>query len=169
MIRSASWTECSGERKNGFAMTPFSERFTQSTISACLRIGIFLWMMPTPPSRAMAMAMLVSVTVSIAEVISGIFSRIFFVRRVSMLTSFGSTFDSAGISRTSSNVSPSFTNFSDAFAFSIAFLHLLFSSRRAGGSFPGPRVFSLHFPSDQPDIILLFYHFRAFCSSFSLN
>ena len=59
---SASRTRLSGARKKGFAMTPFSERFTRSTWSACFSMVMFLWMMPTPPSRAMAMAMSVFFT-----------------------------------------------------------------------------------------------------------
>ena len=54
----------------------------------------------------MAMAMRYSVTVSIAELISGIFSRIFFVRLVCRSTSAGSTSLAAGISSTSSKGKP---------------------------------------------------------------
>ncbi len=39
---SASCNVCSGERENGSVMTPFSERFTLSTSSACTAIDIFL-------------------------------------------------------------------------------------------------------------------------------
>ena len=39
-------------------------------------MDMFLWMMPKPPSRAIAMAMRESVTVSIAADISGMFSLI---------------------------------------------------------------------------------------------
>ena len=59
----------------------------------------------------MAMAILDSVTVSMAEVIKGIFRVISLVNLVDKSTSLGNTSDSAGISRTSSKVSPSFTNF----------------------------------------------------------
>ena len=38
----ASSSVCSGERKNGSVMTPFSERFTLSTSSACASIDMFL-------------------------------------------------------------------------------------------------------------------------------
>ena len=38
----ASSRVCSGERKNGSVMTPFSERFTLSTSSACCSIDMFL-------------------------------------------------------------------------------------------------------------------------------
>ena len=72
MSASASRTVFSGERKKGFTITPFSLLFTRSTMSACFSIGMFLWMMPTPPSRAIAIAIAVSVTVSIAAVIKGV-------------------------------------------------------------------------------------------------
>jgi len=39
---SASARVCSGDRENGSVMTPFSERFTLSTSSACASIDIFL-------------------------------------------------------------------------------------------------------------------------------
>ena len=120
---SASLTVFSGERKNGFTITPFSLLLTRSTISACLSIGIFLWMIPTPPSRAIAIAISVSVTVSIAAVISGVLSLIVFVRFVETSTLFGSTFDSPGISRTSSKVRPCLPNLLSKFVSSILFLH----------------------------------------------
>ena len=50
-------------------------------------------------------------TVSIAAEISGMFSEIDGVSRVTVETSFGRTCDSAGSSSTSSNVSPSLPNF----------------------------------------------------------
>ena len=53
-----------------------------------------------------------SVTVSIAAETTGTSSTIVRVRRVAVDTAFGSTDDSAGTRRTSSNVSPSFANFS---------------------------------------------------------
>ena len=80
MISSASFTRFSGERKKGLTITPFSERFTRSTWSAWRSMVMFLWMIPMPPSRAMAMAMSDSVTVSIAAVIMGVFSRMVLVR-----------------------------------------------------------------------------------------
>ena len=88
-------------------MTPFSERFTMSTCSACMSMGMLLWMTPMPPSRAMAMAMRYSVTVSIAALMMGVLSLIFFVRYVERSTSVGRTLLSAGTSRTSSKVNPS--------------------------------------------------------------
>ena len=39
---SASFSVCSGVRKNGSVMTPFSERFTLSTSSACASMDMFL-------------------------------------------------------------------------------------------------------------------------------
>ena len=86
-IRSfASSSVCSGERKKGSVITPFSERFTLSTSSACASIDIFLWMIPIPPWRAIAIAILCSVTVSIPALIIGIFNTIFFVRCVDRST-----------------------------------------------------------------------------------
>ena len=63
-------------------MTPFSERLTLSTSSACASIDIFLWIIPMPPCLAMAIAILCSVTVSIPALIIGMFSLIFFVSHV---------------------------------------------------------------------------------------
>ena len=45
-----------GVKKNGSIITPFSERFTLRTSSACCAIDIFLWITPRPPARAMAIA-----------------------------------------------------------------------------------------------------------------
>ena len=59
----------------------------------------------------MAMARGASVTVSIAAETIGMLRVIFGVRRAAVLTSPGRTFDSAGSSSTSSNVSPSLANF----------------------------------------------------------
>ena len=66
---------------------------------------MFLWMMPSPPSCAMAIASRASVTVSIAAEISGMLRVIERVRRVARETSRGTTSECAGTSRTSSNVS----------------------------------------------------------------
>ena len=104
---SASPRVCSGLREKGLEMTPFSLRFTRSTMSACSAMVMFLWMMPMPPSRAMAMAMRDSVTVSMAEEIRGMFMRIFGVSQVATSIMPGVTLLSAGISSTSSKVSPS--------------------------------------------------------------
>src|SRR5574338_709362 len=62
-------------------------------------------MKPSPPTAAMPMAMRASVTVSMAADTMGMLSWMFRVRRVVVSTDFGSTSDSAGRSRTSSNVS----------------------------------------------------------------
>ena len=73
---------------------------------------IFLWITPIPPSRAIAIAIRDSVTVSIAAVISGMLRLMSFVSFVFRETPSGVTSDFAGMSNTSSKVSPSFTNFS---------------------------------------------------------
>ncbi len=62
-----------------------------------------------PPAWAIAIAIGASVTVSIAELSSGMFSRIDRVTRVAVSTCPGSTSDAAGTSRTSSKVSASRT------------------------------------------------------------
>ena len=126
MISSASRTRLSGERKKGLTMTPFSERLTRSTWSAWRSMVMFLWMMPMPPSRAMAMAMSDSVTVSMAAVSRGALRRMVLVSWVEKSTWLGRTLDSAGISSTSSNVRPSFTNLSSYFMFSITHTPLCF-------------------------------------------
>ena len=104
---SASPSVLSGVSEKGLVMTPFSERLTRSTCSACMSIDMFLWMTPMPPSRAMAMAMRYSVTVSMAALMTGMFNLTLFVRQVERSTSAGSTSLSAGTSSTSSKVSPS--------------------------------------------------------------
>ncbi len=104
---SASPSVLSAVREKGLVMTPFSERLTRSTCSACWSMDMFLWMTPMPPSRAMAMAMRYSVTVSIAALMTGMFRRIFFVSIVVRSTSAGRISLSAGTSSTSSKVRPS--------------------------------------------------------------
>ena len=47
-----------------------------STSCACCSIDMFLWMIPKPPSRAMAIAVFDSVTVSIAADRNGMFSNL---------------------------------------------------------------------------------------------
>lgn len=64
-------------------------------------------MTPMPPCWAMAIAMPSSVTVSMAEDIKGMFSSMVRVRRVRVDVWAGSTDDSAGSTRTSSNASAS--------------------------------------------------------------
>src|SRR6267143_1116169 len=44
----------SGGSVIGFTIIPLSDRFTRSTSSTCSRTGRFLWMMPIPPSCAIA-------------------------------------------------------------------------------------------------------------------
>jgi len=63
---------------------------------------MFLWMMPMPPSWAMAMARRASVTVSMAADTSGMRRSISRVSRVVVSTSLGMTSVSPGSSRTSS-------------------------------------------------------------------
>ena len=58
----------------GLRMMPLSYFLTASTSRAWRSVLMFLWMMPMPPSRAMAMASRASVTVSMAAETSGIFS-----------------------------------------------------------------------------------------------
>mgnify|MGYP007102008791 CR=1 FL=1 len=93
-------------KKKGSEMTPFSERFTLSTSSACSSIDIFLCITPIPPCLAIAIAILCSVTVSIPELIRGICNWIFLVSCVLRSTSFGITSEYAGTNNTSSNVIP---------------------------------------------------------------
>ena len=91
MSRCASRSEASGPSVMGLRIMPLSERFTRSTSWACRSIDMFLWMTPTPPSRATAMAMLASVTVSMAAETRGTWSVMRFVSRVEMSVSFGCT------------------------------------------------------------------------------
>ena len=69
---------------------------------------IFLWIMPIPPSLAIAIAILAPVTVSMAAVIIGVFSLTFPASLVASCIILGVTSDSPGIRRPSSNVRPSF-------------------------------------------------------------
>ena len=59
-------TVSSGGRLIGSTMMPFSRPLDLVDLSRLPSCGMFLWMMPMPPSRAMAIAMRASVTVSIA-------------------------------------------------------------------------------------------------------
>ena len=79
-----------GERVIGLTIIPLSDRFTRSTSDACWTTSRFLWMMPMPPSWAIAIAIGASVTVSIAALTSGRLSAILRVRRVEMSTALGS-------------------------------------------------------------------------------
>ena len=104
---SASCKVCSSDKENGSVMTPFSERFTLSTSSACASIDIFLWMIPIPPCLAIAIAMRCSVTVSIAALIIGIFNVILLVSFVFREIMSGVTSEYCGTNNTSSKVIPS--------------------------------------------------------------
>ena len=88
-------------------MTPFSLRLTLSTMAACASMDMFLWMMPNPPSRAIAIAMRASVTVSMAALSIGMFNFRFFASWTLKSTSLGSTLLCCGTSKTSSKVRPS--------------------------------------------------------------
>jgi len=91
----------------GSKIRPLSLLFTFLTCAACSSILMFLCKNPSPPSLAKAIARFASVTVSIAALSIGIFSVIFFVRRVVVFTSRGNTSLYAGINKTSSKVNPS--------------------------------------------------------------
>jgi hypothetical protein len=69
MAARASRTTASGDRVTGDEMIQVSARLTRLTWSACSSMVRFLWMMPRPPSRAMAMSD--SVTVSMAAETNG--------------------------------------------------------------------------------------------------
>ena len=73
----------------GSRTTPASKRFTCDTSRACSLAVKFLWIMPMPPSCAMAIASLASVTVSIAAETNGIDNEILRVRRVCSEVSLG--------------------------------------------------------------------------------
>src|SRR6185436_7157805 len=79
--------------------------FTLATSAACSRMPRFLWMMPMPPSCAMAIARRASVTVSMAAETSGMFSSSLRLRRVFREASRGRMREWAGRRRTSSKVS----------------------------------------------------------------
>ena len=96
----------------GSTIIPASERLTLSTSATWSAIERLRCRTPIPPSRASAIAIRASVTVSIAAETSGISSAIVRVSRLAVETSFGRTADSAGTSRTSSKVRPSFANLS---------------------------------------------------------
>ena len=107
MICSARRKFSSGCTTTGSNTMPLSARLTFCTSRACCSTLRFLWMTPSPPSRAMVMAVSASVTVSIADDTSGICSEMRSVSRVRTSTSRGNTSDSAGNSSTSSKVSAS--------------------------------------------------------------
>ncbi len=97
----------SGSIVIGSLMMPLSYFLTIWTCRACSAGDMFLWMMPMPPSCAMAMARRASVTVSIAAETIGILRARPLVSRVSRETSRGRISEYAGSRRTSSNVSAS--------------------------------------------------------------
>jgi len=103
-LRCSSLILVSGVTVTGSCTMAVSWRLTLRTSAACCSMLMFLWMMPMPPSCAIAMAKRASVTVSIAAETSGMFSSISRVRRVFRLTSFGRTSEYPGIRRTSSKV-----------------------------------------------------------------
>ena len=107
MTSRASATRASGTTVTGSTIIPDSERLTLSTSDAWAAMVMFLWMIPMPPSWAMAMARWASVTVSMAAERMGTLSVMERVRRVWMSTSEGSTLDLWGASSTSSKVSAS--------------------------------------------------------------
>ena len=95
---------CSGPTVTGLTTTPVSAFLTLVTSSDWSEMLMFLWTMPIPPSRAIAIAVAASVTVSMADDTIGIASRMPGVSCVRTSTSLGMTSLSAGTSRTSSNV-----------------------------------------------------------------
>src|SRR6266540_509695 len=107
MRPTARWIGASGSIVTGSATTADSNFFTFTTSDACSSTVRFLWTNPSPPAAAMAIAMRASVTVSIAADTIGMLIWMLRVSRVDVSTDFGSTSDSAGRSRTSSNVSAS--------------------------------------------------------------
>src|SRR6266404_806201 len=111
MSARASETRAPGGSVTGSTIIPASERFTLSISATWAAIDMLRCTTPRPPSRARAIAMRASVTVSIAAETTGTSSTIVRVSRVAVETAFGRTDDSAGTSRTSSKVSPSFANF----------------------------------------------------------
>ena len=101
---SASARLASGPSVIGLTTMPASNFLTLRTSSACAAGSRLRWITPSPPAWAIAIARLASVTVSIAAEISGMPSSISRVSRVPTSTSFGSTSENAGSSRTSSKV-----------------------------------------------------------------
>lgn len=76
-----------GVMHRGLLMKPCSYRLTFSTCATCFSIGILEWIIPMPPSKAIAMAIVVSVTVSMGLDAIGVFKEIDFVKRESSSTS----------------------------------------------------------------------------------
>jgi hypothetical protein len=112
----ASATRWVGATVTGSTIIPDSERLTLSTSAAWASMVMFLWMIPIPPSWAMAMARGASVTVSMAAEMMGVRSVMLLVSRVEMSTSEGRTSERCGTSSTSSKVSASGTLSSNTIA-----------------------------------------------------
>src|SRR5487761_2500830 len=104
---SAAEIFCSGSTVTGSTIMPLSERFTRSTSSACLSMGMLRWIRPTPPCCASAIARWDSVTVSMAALNTGMFSVMLRVPIVRVSVWAGTMSLCAGSSRTSSKVRPS--------------------------------------------------------------
>ena len=107
-----SFMEQSGEVTTGSEITPLSYFLTFTTSLAWSSTDKFLWMIPIPPSWAIAMASSDSVTVSMAADNNGIFNWIFDVSCVFKQASDGRILEWLGTSRTSSNVKASWITFS---------------------------------------------------------
>ena len=91
-IRSrASCTELRGEMVTGSRIMPLSLFLTRSTSRRWRSTGMFLWIMPMPPIRAMEMAMADSVTVSMAAESRGMRRGMEGVSQVVMSTASGVT------------------------------------------------------------------------------
>src|SRR5947209_2479427 len=106
MILCASRMVWSGEMVTGFRIMPLSDFLTLST-SAAWSVGESTrWMIPTPPSRAIAMASRASVTVSMAALTMGMLIVMRRVNRGRVSVSAGQSEDLAGTNATSSKVSP---------------------------------------------------------------
>mmetsp|Transcript_145318 Transcript_145318/g.264072 ORF Transcript_145318/g.264072 Transcript_145318/m.264072 type:complete len:241 (-) Transcript_145318:317-1039(-) len=81
LTTSSSATVIVGLMQMGSMMKPLSNFFTFMTSLHWSSIEMFEWMIPMPPSNAIAMAVRASVTVSIGLDTIGVFSLIFFVKR----------------------------------------------------------------------------------------
>src|SRR5438105_733221 len=90
----------------GFRIMPLSDFLTLSTSAAWSAGESTRWMIPIPPSRAIAMASRASVTVSMAALTMGMLIVMRRVNRVRVSVSAGKTEDFAGTNATSSKVSP---------------------------------------------------------------
>ena len=104
-IRSrASCTELREDTVTGSRIMPLSLFLTRSTSRRWRSMGMFLWVMPMPPMRAMLMAMADSVTVSMAAESRGMRSSMEGVSQVEMSTASGVTSEKLGTSKISSKV-----------------------------------------------------------------